>query len=177
MISLSHWHFISIFSSVQFSSVAQSCSTLCHPMNHSTQGFPVHHQLSKLTETHVHWVRNAIWPSHPLSFPSPPAFNLSQHQDLFKWISPLHQVAKGLEFQLQHQSLQCILRTDFLWDGLVGPPCSPRNSQESSSTPQFKSINSSALSFLYSTMHRVGHDWRDLAAAAAHIHTWPLEKP
>ena len=128
MISLSHWYCISIFSSVQF-----SCSVVFNslrPLNHSTQGLPVHHQLPELTETHVHWVRNAIWPSHPLSFPYPPAFNLSQHQDLFKWISPLHQVAKGLEFQLQHQSLQCILRTDFLWDGLVGPPCSPRNSQE-----------------------------------------------
>ena len=72
--------------SVQFNSVAQSCSTLCDHMNHSMQGFPLHRQLPEFTETYVHWVRNAIRPSHPLSFPSPPAFNLSKHQDLFKWI-------------------------------------------------------------------------------------------
>ena len=92
------------FSSVQFSSVTQSCPTLCDPMNHSTPGLPVHHQLLEFTQTHVHWVSDAIWPSHPLSSPSPPAFNLSQHQGLFKWVSSSHQVAKILEFQLQHQS-------------------------------------------------------------------------
>ena len=88
----------------QFSSVAQSCPTLCDPMDCSTPGFPVHHQLLELTQTHVHWVSDAIQPSHPLSSPSPPAFNLSQHQGLFKWVSSSHQVAKVLEFQLQHQS-------------------------------------------------------------------------
>ena len=87
--------------------------------------------------------------SHPLSSPSSPAFNFSQHQGLFKWISSSHQVAKILAFQLQHQSFQWTPRTDFLYDGLVGSPCSPRDSQESSPTPQFKSINS-VLSFLYS---------------------------
>ena len=79
------------------------------------------------------WVSDAIQPSHPLSSPSP-TFNLSQHQGLFKWVSSLHQVAKLLEFQVQHQSFQWIFRTDFLWDGLVGSPCSPQDSQESSPT-------------------------------------------
>ena len=75
-------------------------------MNHSMPGLPVHHQLLEFTQTHVHWVSDAIQPSHPLSSPSPPALNLSQHQGLFKWVSSLHQVAKVLEFQLQHQSFQ-----------------------------------------------------------------------
>ena len=87
---------------VQFSSVAQSCLTLCDPMNCSMPGLPVHHQLPEFTQTHVHWVGDVIQPSHPLSSPSPPAFNLSQHQGLFKWVSSTHQVAKILEFQLQH---------------------------------------------------------------------------
>ena len=99
---------------VQFSSVAQSCLTLCDPMNCSTPGFPVHHQLPEFTQTHVHWVGDAIQPSHPLLSLPPPAFSLSQHQDLFKWVSFSHQVAKVLEFQLQHQSFQWIFRTDFL---------------------------------------------------------------
>ena len=97
----------------QFSSVAHSCPTLCDPMDCSTPGFPVHHQLPELAQTHVHQVGDAIQPSHPLSSPSPPAFNLSQHHSLFQWVSPLHQVAKILEFQLQHQSFQRIFRTDF----------------------------------------------------------------
>ena len=84
----------------QFSSVAQSCPTLCDPMDCSTPGVPVHHRLPEFTQTHVHWVSDAIQPSHPLLFPSPPAFNLSQHQGLFKQVSSLHQVAKALELQL-----------------------------------------------------------------------------
>ena len=88
------------------SSVAQSCLTLCDPMDCSTPGFSVHHQLPELAQTHVHRVSDAIQPSHPLSSPSPPAFNLSQHQALFQWASSLHQVAKVLEFQLQCQSFQ-----------------------------------------------------------------------
>ena len=90
----------------QFSSVVQSCPTLCDPMNHSTPGLPVHHQFPESTQTHVHRVSDAIQPSHPLSSPSPPALNPSQHQGLFKWVSSSHQVAKVLEFQLQHQSFQ-----------------------------------------------------------------------
>ena len=100
--------------SVQFSSVPQSGPTLCDPVNHSTPGLPVHHQLPESTQTHVHWVGDAIEPSHPLSPPSPPAPNLSQHQGLFKWVSSSHQVAKVLEFQLQRQSFQWTPRTDLL---------------------------------------------------------------
>ena len=132
---------------IQFSSVDQSCLTLCDPMDCSRSGFPVRPQLPEFTQTHVNWVRNAIQAFHLLLSPSPPAFNLPQHQDLFKWVSSSHQVAKVLEFQLQHQSFQGIFRTDFPQDGLVWS-CSPRDSQESSPIPQFKSINSSELRFL-----------------------------
>ena len=114
--------------SVQFSSVAQSCPTLCNPMNHSTPGLPVHHQLPELTQTHAHRVGDAIHPSHPLSSPSPPAPNLSQYQGLFQRVNSSHEVAKVLEFQLQHQSFQRTPRTDLLQGGLVGLPCSPRDS-------------------------------------------------
>ena len=83
----------------QFSSVTDSCPTLCDPMNHSAPGLPVHHQLQEFTRTHVHWVGDAIQSSHPMLYPSPPAFNLSQQQGLFKWVSSLHQVAKVLELK------------------------------------------------------------------------------
>ena len=145
--------------SFQFSSVAQSCPTLCDPLNCSTPGLPVHHHLPESTQNHVHCVSDAIQPSHPVSFPSPPALNLSQHQSLFKWFSSPHQVAKVLEFHLQHQSLQWTPRTNLLCDGLVGSPCSPRDSQESSPTLQFKSINSSVPSFLYSAILISIHDY------------------
>ena len=98
----------------QIRSVAQSCPTLCDPMNRNTPGLPVHHQLPEFTETHVHRVSDAIQSSHPLSSPSPPATNLSQHQDLFQWVNSSHEVAKVLEFQLQHQSFQWTPRTDLL---------------------------------------------------------------
>ena len=107
--------------------------SLCHPMDCSTSGFPILHHLPGLAQTHVHWVYDAIQPSHPLSSPSPPAFNLSQHQGFFQWVNSLHQVVKVLEFQLQHQSFQWIFRVDFLWDWLVGSPCSPRDSSRVSS--------------------------------------------
>ena len=145
--------------SVQFSSVSQSCPTVCDHMDCSTPGLPVHHQLLEFTQTYVHSVRDAFQLSHPLSSPSPLTLNLSQHQGLFKWVSSSHKVAKVLEFQLQHQSFQWLFRTDFLKDGLVGSPCSPRDSQESFPTPQFKSINSSALSFLYSPALSSIHDY------------------
>ena len=103
-----------LWQSVQFSSVTQSCPTLCDPMDCSTPGLPVHHQLQEFIQPHVHWIGDAIQPSHPLSSPSPPAFNLSQHQGLFQWVNSLHQVAKVLEFQLPHQSFQWTLRTDLL---------------------------------------------------------------
>ena len=99
--------------SVQFNSVAQLCLTLCDPMDCIMPAFPVDDQLPELTQTHVHWVSDAIQSSHPLSSPSPPAFNLSQHQGLFNWVSSSHQVAKVLEFQLQHQCFQWICRADF----------------------------------------------------------------
>ena len=101
------------FTSRLVCSVTQPCLTLCKPMDCSMPGFPVHHQLPELTQTHVHWVGDAIQPSHPLLSPSPPAFSLSQHQGLFQWVSSSHQVAKVLEFQLQHQSFQWTFRTDF----------------------------------------------------------------
>ena len=84
----------------QIRSVAQSCPTLCDPMNHSTPGLPVHHQLPEFTETHVHRVSDAIQPSHPLWSPTPPAPNPSQHHSLFQWVNSSHEVAKVLEFQL-----------------------------------------------------------------------------
>ena len=145
-----------------FSSVTQSCPTPCDPMDHSTPGLPVHHQLPEFTQTHVHWVSDAIQPSHALSSPSLPALNPSQHQGLFQWVSSLHQVARVLEFQLQHQSFQWTLRADRLQNGLVGFPCSPRDSQESSPTSQFKSINSSVLSFPYSpTLTSIHDHWKN----------------
>ena len=96
----------------QFSSFAQSCLTLCDPMNCSMPGLPLHHQLPEFTQTHVRWVGDAIQPSHPVSSLSPPAPNPSQNQGLFQRVSSLHQVAKVLEFQLQHQFFQWTPRTD-----------------------------------------------------------------
>ena len=98
----------------QFSSVAQSHLTLCDPMDCGTPGFPVYHQLLKLAQTHLYQVGDAIQLSHSLSSPSLPAFSLSQHQGFFQWVSSSHQVAKVLEFLLQHQSFQWIFRTDLL---------------------------------------------------------------
>ena len=95
-------------------------------------------------------IKSVMPSNHYILCPSSPVFNLSQHQGLFQWVGSWHQVAKVLEFQLQHQSFQWIFRTDFLWDWLVRSLCSPRDSRASSPTPQFKSINSLALSFLYS---------------------------
>ena len=103
---------------IQFSSVSQLCPTLCDTMNHSTPGLLVHHQLPEFTQTHVHQVGDAIKSSHPLSSPSTPAPNPSQHQSLFQWVNSSHKVAKVLEFQLQHQSFQWTPRTSFRMDGL-----------------------------------------------------------
>ena len=106
---------------IQFSSVAQLCPTLCDPIDCSTPGVPIHHQLPEPTQTHVHHIGDIIQLSHPLSSPSPPTFNLSQHQGLFRWVSSSHQMAKVFEFQLQHQSfhihsglIEYSFRTDFL---------------------------------------------------------------
>ena len=148
---------LDIICSVQFSNSVVSDSVTS--VSCSTPGLPVH-QLPEFPQTHIHWVSDAIHPSHPLSSLSPPALNLSQHQGLFKWVNSSHQVAKVLELQLQHQSFQWIFSTNFLSDGLIGSPCSPRDSQESSPTPQFKSINSSVFSFLYSPTLTSIHDHR-----------------
>ena len=140
--------------------VTPSCPTLCDPMDCRMPGLPVHHQLPEFTQTHVHLVGDAIQPSHPLSSPSPPAFYLSQHQGVFQWVSSSNEVAKGLEFQLQHQPFQWIFRTDFLWDKLVGSSCSPRDSRESSPIPKHQFFGAQ-LSL----------------QSNSHIHTWLLEKP
>ena len=146
----------------QFSSVAQSCPILCDPMNRSTPDLPVHHQLTEFTQVPVHRVGDAIQPSHPLLSPSPPASNPSQHQGLFQKVSSLHEGAKVFEFQLQHQSFQWTPRTDLLQDGLVGSPCSPRDSQVFSNTRfQKHQFFGTQLS----------------SQSNSHIHTWPLEKP
>ena len=144
------------------SSVAQSCLTLCNPVNCSTPGLSVHHQLPEFPQTHVHWVGDAIQPSYLWSSPSPPAFNLSQHQDLFQWISSSHQVAKVVELPLQHQSFQWIFRADFLFDWLVGFPCSSGDSRVfSNTTVQKHQFFSAQLS----------------SQSNSHTHTWLLEKP
>ena len=131
--------------SVQFSSVAQSCLTLCDPMYCSTSGLPVYHQLPEFTQIHVHRVSDAIQPSHPLSSPSPPASNPSHHQSLFQLVNSSHDMAKVLEF---HHSFQRNPRADLLQNGLVGPPCSPRGSQESSPTPNLPKIRAPSSSFI-----------------------------
>ena len=141
----------SVLSSVQLSSVAQSCRTLCDPMNRSTPGLPVHHHLPEFTQTHVHQVRDVIQLSHPQSSLSPTAPNPSQHQSLFQWVNSSHEVAKVLEFQLQHHSLQRNPRVDLLQNGLVGAPYSPRDPQESSLTPHNLALESLWLCFFTST--------------------------
>ena len=142
---------------IQFSSVAQSCPTLWDPMNSSTPGLPVHHQLPEFTETHVHRVIDAIQPSHPLSSPSPPAPNPSQHQSLFQWVNSSHEVAKVLEFQLfsiiPSKEIPGLISFRMDWWDLLAV-------QEPSPTPQFKSINSSALSLLHSLTLTSIHDHR-----------------
>ena len=125
-------------------------------MNCSSPAFPVVHYLPEFAQTHVHWVDDAIQLSHPLSPPSP-ALNLSQYQGLFQWVGSSHQVAKVLD--LQHQSFQWIFRVDFLQDWLVGSPCSPRDSKESSLMLQFESISSSALSLHYGSTLTSVHDY------------------
>ena len=107
-------------------------------------GFPVPHNLLEFSQVHVHWISDTTQLSHPLSLPSPSASNLFQHQVLFQWVDCLHQMAKVLELQLQHQSFQWIFSIDFLYDWLVWFTCCPMDCQESSPVPHFKSISSSA---------------------------------
>ena len=129
----------------------------CH-----TPGFSVPHHLPEFAQVHVHCISDAIQPSQLLSPSSPSAFNFSQHQGLFQWVSCLHQMTKALEHQLQHQSFQRVFSVDFLWEGLVYSPCCPRDSQESSPAPQFESINSLVLCLLYGPALTTVHDyWKD----------------
>ena len=128
----------------------------------STPGFPVLHNLPEFGQIHIHWVGDAIQPSHTLSPPSPPALHLSHHQSLFQRVSSPPQVAKVLELQLQHQSFQWIFNIDFLWNCQVWSPCNPRDSQESFPTPQFKSISSSVLILLYGpTLTSITNYWKN----------------
>ena len=145
------------------SSVAQSCLTLCNPMNRSTPGLPVHHQLPELTQTHVHWVRDAIQPSHPGSSPSPPALNPSQHQSLFQWVNSSHQVAKVLGVS----ALASVL---------------PKNTQDWSPLEWtgWISLHSKGLSRVFSNTTVQMHQFFNAQPSSQskyHIHTWPLENP
>ena len=146
---------------VQFSSVAQSCPTPCDPMNCSMSGLPVHHQLLELTQTHVDQVGDAIQPSHPLSSPSPPALNPSQHQSLFRWVNSSHQVAKVLSFSFS-----------FL----------PKNTQDWSPSEWIGwiSLQSKGLSRVFSNPTVQKHPFfgsQLSSKSKSHIHTWLLEKP
>ena len=146
-----------LYQSVQFSfSVVSNCDT----MDCCTPGLPVHHQLLEFTQTHVHWVSDAIQPSHPLSSPSPLAFNLSQYQGLFKWVSSSHQVAKSTEVSASASVLLMNIQDLFSlgWTGWIS--FQSLGLSRASPTPQFKSINSSALSFLYSPTLTSIHDHR-----------------
>ena len=150
----------------QFSSVAQLCLTLWDPMACSTPGFPVHHQLLELAQTHVHWVSDAIQPSHPLSSPSPPAFRLSLHQGLFHWVRSSHQVAT-------YWSLSVSISPSSEYSGLISFRMDWVDLLEKAMV-----THSSVLAWripgtgepgglLSMGSHRVGHDWSDLAAVAA----------
>ena len=143
------------------SSVTQSCPTLRDPMDCSPPGLPLSFTISQSLLKLL--FIESVMPSNHLILCRPFLFlpSIFPSIRIFSNESVLHQVAKILEFQLQYQSFQWIFRTDFLYDGLVGSPCSPRDSQESSPTPQFKSINSSALSFLYSpTLTSIQDYWK-----------------
>ena len=143
----------------QFRSDAESSPTLCNPRDWSIPGFLVHQQLPEITHIQWRWCHPTISSSVA---PFSSCFHPSHRQGLLQWVSSSHQVAKVLEFQFQHQSFQWIFKTDFLYDLLVWSPCSPGHSQESSPTPQFKSINSLAFSFLYSpTLTSTCDHWKN----------------
>ena len=147
---------------LQFSSVAQSCLTLCDPMNRSTRGLPVHHQLREFTQTHVHRVSDASQPSHPLSSPSSPAPNPCQHESLFQWVNSSHEVAKVLEFHL----------ASYL----------PKKSQgwSPSEWTGWISLKSKGLSRVFSNTTVQKHKFFGAQLSSqsnSHIHTWPQEKP
>ena len=152
-----------MLSSVQFSSVAQSCPTLCDPMNRSMPGLPVHHHLTEFTQTHVHWVCDAIQPSHPQSSPSPPAPNPSQNQSLFQWVNSSCEVG---------QSTGVSASASFL----------PKKSQgwSPSEWTGWISLHSKGLSRVFSNTIVQKHQFFGALPSSqsnSHIHTWPLEKP
>ena len=151
-----------VLSSVQLSSLAQSCPTLWDSIDWSMTGFPVHHQLLELAQTHVHWVGDAIQPPHPLSSPSPPALKLSQHQGLFQWVNFLHQVTKVLEFQLPASFLPMNIQGWFPL-GLIG----------------WTSLQSKVLSRVFSNSTIEKYQFfstQPFLQSNSHIHTWLLEK-
>ena len=147
---------------IQFSSVIQSCPTLCDPMNRSTPGLPVHHQLLEFTQMHFHWVDGAIQPSHPLSSPSPPASNPSQHQGLFQWVNSSHEGPKYWSFSFsispsnEHQDLSLLG-----WTGWISLQSMGLSRIFSNTTIQKQQFFSAQLS----------------SQSNSHIHTWALEKP
>ena len=148
------------FLEVQFSSAAQSCPTLCNPMNCSTPGLPVHHQLPEFTQIHVHRVSDAIQPSHPQSSPSPPAPNPSQHQSLFQWVNSSHQVAKVLEFSfsiIPSKEIPGLISFRMDWLELLAVQGTPKSLLQHHSSKAISSQPSSQSN--------------------SHIHTWPQEKP
>ena len=148
---------------IQFSSVAQSCPTLGNPMNFSTPGLPVHHQLPEFIQTHVHRVGDAIQPSHPLLSPFAPSPNPSQHQSLFQWVSSLHEVAKVLGVSALASFL----------------PKKPQGWSPSQWTGCI-SLQSKGLSrvFYNTTVQKHQFFGTQLSSQSnSHIHTWPLEKP
>ena len=140
-------------------SVTKMCSALCDSMDCSMPDFCVLHYLLEFAQTHVHWVGDAMQPPHPLLPTSPPAFNLSQQQVLSQWVSSSHQVAKVVEFLLQHHSFLWMFRVDFFMDWLVWSPCCLRDSQESSPAPSLESINYAVLSFLNCLAFTSVHDY------------------
>ena len=146
--------------SVQFSSSVVSDSLRPQELQHARTPWPS--TTPGVTQIHVHWVSDAIQPSHPLSSPSPPAPNISQHQNLFQWVNSLHESGQSTGVSALASFLPKKSQADLLWNGLVGSPCSPRDSQESSPTPQFKSINSLALSFLHNpTLTSIHDHWKN----------------
>ena len=148
--------------SVQFSSVTPFCPTLCDPMGCSMPSLPVHHQLPEITQTHVHWVSDSIQPSHPLSSPSPPTFNLSQHQGLFKWVSSSHQVAKSTEVSASASVLLMNIQDLFSlgWTGWISLQ-SKRLSTVFSNT-QYRGINTLVFSFPYGpTLTSIHDHWKN----------------
>ena len=146
--------------SVQFSSVAQSCPTLCDPMNRSTPGLPVHHQLPEFTQTLVHRVSDAIQPSHPLSSPSPPAPNPSQHHSLFQWVNSSPSQSTGVSALASFLTKKPQGWSPSEWTGCIS--LQSKGLSRVFSKPQFKSINSSALSLLHSpTLTSIHDHWKN----------------